>query len=49
MNALLAAAGGAVEPMSDEDVGADADQFPEDEHHHEIVREDDAGHREHEN
>ncbi len=34
--------------MADEDVGTDADQFPEDEHHHEVVREDDAEHREHE-
>jgi len=49
MNALFAAAAGRlVEPMADEDVRADADQFPEEEHHHEVIREDDADHREHE-
>jgi hypothetical protein len=37
-----------VEPMADEQVGAHADQFPEDEHHEEVVGQHDAGHREHE-
>ena len=35
-------------PKADEQITGDADQFPEDEHHHEIVREHDAEHREHE-
>ena len=35
-------------PMPDEQIGAEADQLPEDECHDEIVGEDDAGHREHE-
>jgi hypothetical protein len=39
---------GFVIPVTDEDVRADPDEFPEDEHHREIVREDDAGHREEE-
>ena len=38
----------ALEPMADQQIGTDAHQFPEDEHHHEIVRDDDAEHREHE-
>jgi hypothetical protein len=35
-------------PVADEHVGTDADQLPEDEHHDEVVGQDDAGHREHE-
>ena len=35
-------------PMSDEEVGAESDQLPEDEHHDEVRGEDDAGHGEHE-
>src|SRR5437868_9066438 len=38
----------ALEPVADEQIGAQADQLPEDEQHHEIVREHDAQHREHE-
>ena len=38
----------ALKPMTDEDVGSETDQLPKDEHHHEIVREDNAEHREHE-
>src|SRR5205814_8574238 len=38
----------ALEPMTDEQVGAKADQFPKDKHHHEIVRQHNAEHREHE-
>ena len=34
--------------MPDEDVGTHTDEFPEDEHHHEIVREDDSEHGEEE-
>jgi len=34
--------------VADEEVGADADELPEDEHHREVIREDDTGHREHE-
>ena len=34
--------------MADQQIGTDADEFPEDEHHDEIVRENDAEHREHE-
>ncbi len=35
-------------PVTDEQVGAETDQFPEDEHHHKVPREDDASHGEHE-
>ena len=42
------ARGVAGEPVADEQVAAHADEFPEDEHHREIVREHDAEHREHE-
>ena len=35
-------------PVADEQVGAEADQLPEDEGHDEVVRQHDAGHREHE-
>ena len=35
-------------PMTDEEVGAEADQFPEDKGHDEVRGEDDAGHGEHE-
>ncbi len=38
----------ALEPMTDQHVGSEADQFPENKHHHEIVREDDPEHGEHE-
>ena len=38
----------ALEPMTDKQIGTEADQFPEDEQHHEVVREYDAQHREHE-
>jgi hypothetical protein len=38
----------ALEPVADQQIGADADEFPEDEHHREVVREHDAEHREHE-
>ncbi len=38
--------GGLLVPEADQEVGADADQFPEDEHHQEIRRHDDADHRE---
>ena len=50
MNAFLPASAAAValEPMADQQIGSDADQFPEDEHHDEIVREHDPEHREHE-
>ena len=49
MNAFFAAsAADALEPMADQQIGTDADQLPEDEHHHEIVREHDSEHREHE-
>ena len=34
--------------MTDEQVGAESDQLPEDEGHDEIIREHDASHREHE-
>ena len=34
--------------MANEQIGTDPDQFPEDKHHHEIVREHDSEHREHE-
>ena len=37
-----------LEPMPNEQIGAEPDQFPEDKHHHEIVREDDPEHGEHE-
>ena len=40
--------GVAIEPMADQHIGAKADQLPEDEQHHEIVRQNDAEHREHE-
>ena len=39
---------GFIEPVADEEVGADPDEFPEDKHHREVVGEDDARHREHE-
>ena len=35
-------------PVADEQIGTESDQLPEDEGHDEIVRQDDAGHREHE-
>ncbi len=35
-------------PVTDEEVGTQSDQFPEDEGHDEIVGQHDAGHREHE-
>ncbi len=34
--------------MADQQIGTDADQFPENEHHDEIVRENDSEHGEHE-
>ena len=34
--------------MSNQDIGADADQLPKDEHHDKVVRQDDAEHREEE-
>ena len=38
----------AFEPVTDQHVGSEADQLPEDEHHDEIVREHDPEHCEHE-
>ena len=38
----------AIEPVADQDIGSEADQFPKDEQHDEIVRENDAEHGEHE-
>src|SRR5205823_14945899 len=35
-------------PMTDEQVGTKADQFPKDEHHHEIIGQHDAEHGKHE-
>jgi hypothetical protein len=35
-------------PVANEEVGTDPHEFPEDEHHHEVVGEDDAGHGEEE-
>ena len=40
--------GGFFEPVADQDVGTHPDQFPENKHHHEVVRQDDTRHREHE-
>ena len=37
----------AIEPMADQDIGSEPDQFPEDEKHDEIVRQDDSDHGEH--
>src|SRR5438477_5313592 len=34
----------ALEPMADKQIGTEADQFPEDEQHHEVVRQYDAQH-----
>src|SRR5215467_2636487 len=36
------------EPMTDQDIRSEPDQFPKDEKHYEIVRENDSEHREHE-
>ena len=50
MNAFFDGVGGgrALVPMVDEELGAEADQLPEDEHHEQVVGEHDADHREHE-
>ena len=38
----------ALEPVTDQHIGSKADQLPENKHHHEIVRENDPEHGEHE-
>ena len=40
--------GVALEPMADQQIGTHAHEFPEDEHHDEVVRKNDPEHREHE-